>query len=66
MATVTQHPRFAQILEQRCFFLFLALLALLIALPFLGETVYGRGLVGLLNLIILVTAVVAVESSPAQ
>jgi hypothetical protein len=63
MTTVTQHPRFVHILEQRCFFLFLALLALLVALPFLGETVYGRGLVGLLNLIILVTAVAAVESS---
>ena len=63
MATLTQHPRFAQMLEQRCFFLFLALLALLVAMPFLGETAYGRGVLGLLNLIILVTAVAAVQRS---
>jgi Ion channel len=63
MATVTDHPRLGQILHQRCFFLFLALLALLVAMPFLSETAYGRGLVGLLNLIILVTAVAAVERS---
>jgi len=50
-------------LRQRCFFLFLALLALLVALPFLSETVHGRVLVGLLNVIVLVTAVAAVESS---
>ena len=63
MATVTQHPRLAQILEQRCFFLFLALLALLVALPFLGETAFGRGLIGFLNLLILITALAAVETS---
>jgi ion channel len=63
MATVTQHARFAQILEHRCFFLFLALIALLVVRPFLGETAFGRGLVTLLNVIILVTAVVAVARS---
>ena len=63
MPTVTLHPRLAQMLQQRCFFLFLALIALLVAMPFLSETVHGRGLVGLLNFIVLVTAVVAVERS---
>ena len=60
MPTVTRHPRLAQILQQRCFFLFLALLALLIAIPFLDGTVHGRGLIGMLNFIVLVTAVAAV------
>jgi hypothetical protein len=63
MPIVTHHPRLEQMLEQRCFFLFLALLALLVAIPFVAESVYGRGLIGLLNVIILVTAVVAVERS---
>ena len=63
MPTVTRHPRLEQLLQQRCFFLFLSLLALLIAIPFLGETTHGRGLVGLLNFIVLVTAVAAVGRS---
>jgi hypothetical protein len=63
MPNVTHHPRLEQILEQRCFLLFLALLSLLVAIPFLAETVHGRGLIGLLNVIILVTAVVALERS---
>ncbi|MGH8757875.1 MAG: ion channel, partial [Burkholderiales bacterium] len=50
-------------LRQRCFLLFLALLALLVAIPFLSETVHGRGVIGFLNLIILVTAVAAVGRS---
>ena len=63
MPTVTRHPRLEQLLQQRCFFLFLALLALLIAIPFLSETAHGRELVGLLNFIVLVTAVAAVGRS---
>ena len=63
MPTVTRHPRLEQLLQQRCFFLFLALLALLITIPFLGDTTQGRGLVGLLNFIVLVTAVAAVGRS---
>jgi hypothetical protein len=49
--------------EQRCFLLFLALLGLLISMPFVVDTVHGRVLVGLLNVIVLVTAVAAVERS---
>ncbi|MGH7146945.1 MAG: ion channel, partial [Nitrospiraceae bacterium] len=63
MPTVTLHARLAQMLRQRCFLLFLALLALLVAIPFLSETVHGRGVIGFLNLIILVTAVAAVGRS---
>jgi len=63
MPTVTHRPRLEKALRQRCFLLFLALLALLVALPFLSETVHGRELIGFLNVVVLVTAVAAVESS---
>ena len=63
MPTVTLQSRLSQLLQQCCFFLFLALLALLIAIPFLSETAHGRELVGLLNFIVLVTAVAAAERS---
>jgi hypothetical protein len=53
----------AQILEQRCFFLFLALLALLIALPFLAETAHGRLILTLVNVTVMLTAVAAVGRS---
>ena len=52
--------RMAQILEQRCFFLFLALLALLVALPFLSEFPNGRLILTIVNVIVLLTAVAAV------
>ena len=57
------HPRLEQILAQRCFLLFLALLALLVVMPYLGDTPQGRMFVGLLNVIILMTAVAAVKRS---
>lgn len=63
MPIVISRPRAAQLLDQRCFLLLLALLALLVATPFLAGSVGGRRIIGLLNLIILVTAVVAVERS---
>jgi hypothetical protein len=53
----------AQILEQRCFFLFLALLALLIALPFLAETAHGRLILTLVNVTVMLSAVAAVGRS---
>jgi hypothetical protein len=53
----------ARLLEQRCFIMFLALLALLAAMPFLGHTPQGRGIVGALNLAILAAAVAAVGRS---
>jgi len=63
MPIVTRQPRLAQMLEQRCFFLFLSLLVLLVAIPFLSETSTGRRLLGLFNVIVLVTAVAAVGRS---
>jgi hypothetical protein len=50
-------------LQQRCFLLFLAMLALLVAMPFLSGTRHGRVIVNLFNLIVLVTAVAAVGRS---
>ena len=55
--------RWEQIHRQRCFLLFLALLALLIVTPFVGETSHGREIVGLVNAVVLVTAVAAVGRS---
>jgi ion channel len=63
MPTVTLHPRWEQILEQRCFFLFLALLALLIALPFLAETAHGRLILTLVNVTVMLSAIAAVGRS---
>ncbi|NWF71716.1 MAG: voltage-gated potassium channel [Nitrospirae bacterium] len=53
----------AKILDQRCFFLFLALLALLVALPFLSETTHGPVILFLINVTILLTAVAATGRS---
>ena len=64
MAQFTKRQsRLEQILAQRCFFLFLALLALLVVMPYVAETAHGRMIVGLLNVTILVAAVAAVERS---
>jgi ion channel len=63
MPTVMLHPRWEQILEQRCFILFLALLALLIALPFLAETAHGRLILTFVNVTVMLSAVAAVGRS---
>jgi Ion channel len=55
--------RLAQILEQRCFFLFLALITLLVAVPFLSEAPYGQVILFVINITILLTAVAAVGRS---
>src|SRR5215510_12609847 len=47
-------------LERRCLFLFLALVALLIALPFLSEIAHGPIILTLVNITVLLTAVAAV------
>ncbi len=49
-----------KLLEQRCMLLFWALVALLIALPFLGETPHGQALLSIVNVAVLLTAVAAV------
>ncbi|SFB43534.1 potassium channel family protein [Azotobacter beijerinckii] len=61
--TMTPRPFLARMLEQRCLFVFLALLALLVTMPFVVDSLLGRALVGLLNLLILVTTVAAVGRS---
>lgn len=53
----------AKILDQRCFFLFLAELALLVALPFLSGTTHGPVILFVINITILLTAVAVVGRS---
>jgi len=50
-------------LQQRCFVLFVAMLALLVAVPFLSGTTQGRVIANLFNILVLVTAVAAVGRS---
>jgi hypothetical protein len=52
--------RLQTLLEQRCLLLFWALVALLIALPFLGETPHGHAILAVVNVAVLLTAVAAV------
>ena len=63
MPIVTLPPRMAEMLHQRCFILFLALLALLVSMPFLAETASGRWILTFANAFVLVTAVAAVGRS---
>jgi Ion channel len=49
-----------KILDQRCKLLFWALVALLVALPFLGETANGQILLVIVNVAVLLAAVAAV------
>jgi hypothetical protein len=52
--------RLHKLLEQRCLLLFLALVALLVALPFLGETAAGQAILVFVHVTVLLTAVAAV------
>jgi len=61
MPTATHRPLREHLLAQRCFLLFVALLALMISIPFVGDTLGGRRAIGFVNLVVLVTAIVAVE-----
>lgn len=62
IVTLSQHmrARVEETLHQRCFLLFLALLALLVSMPFLSESTNGRIIIVLANVVVLVTAVAAV------
>ena len=60
MPDVTLRAQVEEILHQRCFFLFMALLVLLISTPFLSETAGGRWIITLANVVVLVSAVAAV------
>ena len=55
--------RFAWLSGQRCFLLFFALLALLVVTPFLAGTAQGRWIIGILNVLILLSAIAAVQRS---
>jgi len=58
-----QHITVARTLENRCFLLFISLLALILATPFLFGTALGTRLIGFLNVLILFAAIAAVERS---
>jgi hypothetical protein len=57
------HAHLKRLLERRCFLLLLALLALLVGIAILGDTQYGRTLIGMMDVVILVAAVAAVGRS---
>ena len=52
--------RVDEMLHQRCFILFMALLVMLVSMPFLAGTTGGRWIIALANVFVLVTAVAAV------
>ena len=60
MPIVTLRASLEELLHQRCFFLFMAELVMLISMPFLAGTASGRWVITLTNAIVLVTAVAAV------
>ena len=60
MPIVTLRARMDEMLHQRCFILFLALLVMLVSMPFLSATTGGRWIIALANVVVLVTAVAAV------
>jgi hypothetical protein len=63
MSNETLNMRPAQLLDQRCFFLFLAELALLVAVPFLSGAPHGPVILFVINMTILLTAVAVVGRS---
>jgi len=60
MAILKLQSSFARIFRQRCFYLFLSILVLIVAAPFLTETVHGRALVQAAQVLVLIAAVAAV------
>src|SRR5258705_12081824 len=60
MPDTLAQTRLARALAQRCAYLFLALLLLLVTLPLLIDSVHGRIVANLINLSILLAAVAAV------
>jgi hypothetical protein len=55
---------FARIFTQRCFYLFISLLTLMAAGPFVQGTVEGRLLLGATHVLVLISAVAAVGRTP--
>ena len=60
MAIVKLQSSFARIFRQRCFYLFLSILVLIVVAPFLTETLHGRVLVQAAQVLVLIAAVAAV------
>ena len=60
MTIHTLHSSFARIFRQRCFYLFLSILVLIVAAPFLTETLHGRVFVQAAEVLVLIAAVAAV------
>src|SRR5688500_515676 len=52
--------RFGRVFKQRCFYLFFAMLALIVAVPFVAELERGRIVMHVLHVLVLVAAVAAV------
>ena len=66
MPLYSTRSAFARVFTQRCFYLFFALLLLLVAVPFLGQTVGGRIAANGINLLILLAAIAAVGRSTSS
>jgi Ion channel len=60
------HIAVGRIFTQRCFYLFVSLLALIVAVPFLGEIPSGKTLLQVVQALILVSAVAAVGRSTTR
>src|SRR5690348_7589629 len=60
MAILKLQSSVARIFGQRCFYLFLSILILIVAAPFLTETVHGRVLVQAGQVLVLIASVAAV------
>jgi hypothetical protein len=60
MAIHKLQSSFARIFGQRCFYLFLSILILIVGAPFLTETLHGRVLVQATQVLVLIAAVAAV------
>jgi Ion channel len=59
------HSRFGRIFTQRCFYLFVSLLVLLVAAPFAGSTFQGRIILNGAQSLVLIAAVAAVGRAGA-
>ena len=60
MVIVRLQSGFARVFGQRCFYLFLSILLLIVAAPFLTDTLRGRVLVQALQVLVLIASVAAV------
>jgi hypothetical protein len=64
MAFERARRRVVSVFHQRCVYLFVALLVLLVLVPFLEDSTYGRIVLNAVSIIILFSAAVAVSDSP--